>query len=90
VATQERINRRADPLGFWCDVSNGKPVRVAGRGKGAIMHQPTPEQVFEAKRLLLRKIMPDLRAVEGAVEVSAVITRVESVIIDANPQNPNG
>jgi hypothetical protein len=86
----ERINRKADPLGFWIDVSNGRPVRVAGRGKTAVMHQPTPEQVYEAKRLLLRKIMPDLKSIEGAVAVSATITRIESVIVDANPQNPDG
>ena len=64
VATQERINRRADPLGFLIDVSNGRPVRIAGRGKTAVMHQPTLEQVFEAKALLLRKIMPDLKSTE--------------------------
>ena len=49
VATQERVNKLADPLDFWCRVSNGQPVRVSGRGKTAVMHQPTLEQVFEAK-----------------------------------------
>ena len=89
MATQERINRRADPLGFWCDVSNGKPVRVAGRGKGAIMHQPTPEQVFEAKRLLLRKIMPDLKSTEiqGALDNALTIQLISYRTDDAGAQD---
>ena len=70
VATQERIAKLADPLGFWLRVAKGRPVMVeAGRrGKPKVMHQPTLEHVFQAQERLLRKIIPDLKGLEMAGE----------------------
>jgi len=70
VATIERIQKEADPLGFWIRVAKGRAVQVqAGRpGHPKVMHQPTSEQVLVAQEKLLARVMPALKAVEMSGE----------------------
>jgi hypothetical protein len=64
VATQERILQGADPVGFWIKVATAQPVTVAREGRRVVKQAPTPEQVFEAQAVLLRKLIGDMKAVE--------------------------
>lgn len=55
VATRERIEREADPIGFLCGVIRGKEVDGS---------TPTLEQRMNAAKVLAGKVLPDLRSVE--------------------------
>ena len=55
VATRERIEMEADPIGFLCRVSRGDAI------DGAV---PTLDQRMGASKILAGKIVPDLRSVE--------------------------
>ena len=55
VATRERIESEADPIGFLCRVNRGDDV------DGEI---PTLDQRMTAAKILADKVLPDLRSVE--------------------------
>ena len=75
VATRERIQREADPIGFLIDVANGKAIKAAfpskddGTKTGTVQIYPTLDQRIEAAQYLGKKLMPDLKAIEMSGEL---------------------
>ena len=63
----------ADPVGFLCDVCAGKAFRAApSPGRGAMSIVPTAKMRYDAARVLVQKVLPDLSlsAVDATISVS--------------------
>ena len=55
VATRQRIEDEADPIGFLCGITRGQDLDGV---------TPTLEQRMAAAKILAEKVLPDLRSVE--------------------------
>ena len=87
AATRERIEKEADPVGFLINIMNGQPMPIYDKdGKEAGHQMPTAEHRVSAAKDLMKKIAPDLKAVEHSGDMSGgpVVFQVVSAI---NPPN---
>lgn len=72
---RQRIVREADPMGLLIDICNGKRVMTgfsAGGRKRAFVY-PSVEDRVNAAKVLLGKVVPDLKSIEGNIEASGDI-----------------
>ncbi len=66
---RDRIRRLCDPVGFLASVMSGKPVAVLDyEGEPVKYERPTMEHRIVAGRELLKKLLPDLKAVDLKAE----------------------
>jgi hypothetical protein len=63
LAVRERIAKEGDPIGFLISVLKGKTI-TAGTAKFKVTETPTVDQRSNAARILVGKIVPDLKAIE--------------------------
>lgn len=87
AATRERIEAEADPIGFLCRVQQGHPVPKLDENGEVIGYEPvTNEQQLNAAKELLKKVSPDLKAVEvtGGVGGSPIVFQFNSPIAPPN------
>jgi hypothetical protein len=94
AATIERIQNEADPLLFLCKVARGDRMSAAAEpgAQKKTWWVPTGDQRITAAQTLLRKILPDMKAVEHTGE-PVLVTRIERVIVeplDEAPLKSNG
>jgi hypothetical protein len=74
---RERIAREADPVQFLADVMNGKPVvELDWEGDPMGFARPTMDHRMVAADRLLKKLVPDLKAVEATDPGSSQVTFV--------------
>ena len=87
---REWLAKNSKVLDLLARVAAGRPVRVANKARHKPKwHYPTFADQKWACEQLLPRLIPTLSSAEAAVDVSTTIHRIESVIIDANPQNPD-
>ena len=87
LETREYIQKRADPVEFLCRVALGLQVEAApepGAREKALV-RPTIEQRLDAAKILARKILPDMKAVEHTGDTSPFVFQF---IAGAAPQPP--
>ncbi len=77
-ATIERIQKEADPILFLCKVCRGDRMEAAPEpGAQKRTHWfPTADQRITAAQTLARKVLPDLKAIEGTGVVVENVFRV--------------
>src|SRR5271155_5311032 len=81
IAVRVRIEREADPLGFWIAIAKGDAIDMDG---GAV--RPTLDQRMQAQGVLLRKLLPDARsapvnlALPGVTEAKDVAIAIGNVL----------
>ena len=89
VQTRDRIQELADPIKFLADVMDGK--RMAAAGDPGDMKTtwvwPTLPQRIQAGEVLLRKLLPDLKATELTGDLQPMITLIEHRIVDLGSES---
>ena len=91
VQILERINEKADPIGFLILVSRGLQFEAATEAGAATKKKmyPTPDQRIDAAKILARKVLPDLKSTELTGDLGPPIARIERVIIEPGADAPD-
>jgi hypothetical protein len=78
IATRERIEREADPVGFFIKLAAGEAIEAAvsiGPDRDhteAVKIYPTLEQRAQAQRVLINKILPDAKTAPVKIDLPAM------------------
>ena len=89
VATRERIEREADPVGFFIKVAAGEAIEAAvpiGPDRDhteKVKIYPTLEQRSQAQRVLINKLLPDAKSSPITIALPDVKT-VDDVLVAHN------
>ena len=81
VATRERIEKEADPIGFLIYVVQGRLMKSAPMKdySETVDVYPTLDQRISAAQALARKIVPDMKAVEHSGKAAVPVTFVMNI-----------
>ena len=75
AATRKRIEESGDPVGFLISIMNGEPVsKLDADGNIVGYDKPNIDHRISAARELLKKLVPDLKAVEVGTANGEAIT----------------
>ena len=82
VETRSYIQQRADPVEFLCRVALGLQVEAAAEpgSREKTLVRPTLEQRVDAAKVLARKILPDMKAVEHTGDSSPFVFQFVGVV----------
>jgi IMP dehydrogenase/GMP reductase len=78
IAVRERIEREADPIGFYITVAKGEAIDAAvpiGPDRDhteAVKIYPTLDQRLGAQRVLVNKLLPDAKSVPVNLELPQI------------------
>jgi hypothetical protein len=81
IATRERIENDADPVGFLCRVVNGEAIETGALGDDGtpITVRPTLDQRLSAAHGLTKKIIPDARDRPVRFSIPAITTMPDAL-----------
>ncbi len=81
--TRERILELADPIAFMADVMKGKRMVAAGEPGDSTKTwcYPTLEQRHRAGEVLMKRLMPELKAQEITGDLRPMFTQIERTIV---------
>lgn len=76
IDVRARIEKQADPVGFWIKVARGEKFTVGAPNNPLVQTDwyPTFNQIMVAQRWLLNKLVADVRAVEISNPEDKVLT----------------
>ena len=86
---REWLAKNSKALDVLARVASGKAVKIAGPTGKPLWHYPDWDDQKWAIEQILPRLVPALSAAETAVEINAAVSRVESVIVDVSPANPD-
>ncbi len=86
TATRKRIEENGDPVGFLISVMNGEPVaKLDADGNIVSYDKPNIDHRVGAAKELLKKLVPDLKAVEvGTANGEAITFQFQSAVAIPN------
>jgi hypothetical protein len=86
AATRKRIEESGDPVGFLINIMNGNPVpKLDADGNIVGYDKPNIDHRVTAAKELLKKLVPDLKAVEvGTANGEAITFQFQSAVAIPN------
>jgi hypothetical protein len=86
AATRKRIEESGDPVGFLISIMNGEPVSKKDADGNVVGYdKPNIDHRINAARELLKKLVPDLKAVEvGTANGEAITFQFQSAVAIPN------